>query len=328
MKEQVQAFRQLINGYKISSIIMTANEIGLFHAIDTTPQNIHDISEELNLPKEKLSPILNALVYYNLIEKDDDLYYFKGEGSLLNPKSDFSQLGYVEYAKNVMKQWATLTNSIENPKLAEVNFENITGGDKGITSSFLKAMNTNALPQVNYIVSNFDFSNRKILDIGAGSGIYGITIFEKNDNTAVTLFDLPGVAKIINETLIGKSLDNVITVESGNYHESIPDEKYDDIFLFAVIHQESVTATEMLIKNAYNKLNKGGRLFITSFFLDANGTTPEFPVLFAVEMLVMVPNSHVYKHIEIQDILKNVGFEDINRDNQIPGPGTLYVATK
>ena len=104
--------------------------------------------------------------------------------------------------------------------------------------------------------------------------------------------------------------------------------EFDDAFLFAVIHQENSNDTEILIKETFKRLKAGGRLFLTSFFLDDNKIEPEFSVLFGVEMLVASKTGKVYSHSEIKKIMKDAGFVRIDCYRDIPGPATLYVAEK
>jgi demethylspheroidene O-methyltransferase len=208
------------------------------------------------------------------------------------------------------------------------NFNSVTGGDKDSTRAFLQAMNVNALPQSRYIVDKFDFANHKFIDIGAGYGTYSVAIAKKYENVQGIAFDLPMAAEIIEENVQAEKVEEKVRVLSGTYKKDLPNDKFDDAFLFAVIHQEDASSAEELIKDAYTRLKEGGRLFVTSFFLDDTRTEPEFSVLFGVEMLVASEKGKVYSHSEIQQIIKNVGFSKIDRYNDIPGPATLYVAVK
>lgn len=128
---------------------------------------------------------------------------------------------------------------------------------------------------------------------------------------------------IKNENVSKNNFDD-LTQEGA---ESFPTEKYDDVFLFAVVHQEHEKNLKKLIDNIYNILNPNGRLFLTSFFLNENKISPKFAVQFAVEMIASSNDGKVYTFNEIESIIKTK-FSDFEKIEDIPGPATLYVAMK
>lgn len=140
--------------------------------------------------------------------------------------------------------------------------------------------------------------------------------------------DLPVAAKIIAGNIESENLSNRVRVIGGDYKKDLPNEKFNDAFLFAIIHQESVAECRKLIKSVFDLLEDDGKLYLTSFFLNDNRTEPEFSVLFGVEMLVGSQNGRAYSHSEIHQILKDTGFSAIEAVKEVPGPATLYVATK
>ena len=142
------------------------------------------------------------------------------------------------------------------------------------------------------------------------------------------MIDLPQMVKLQNKKIEKEKLEAQIISEECNYNERFPREKQDDVFLFAVVHQESKENLNKLLKNIYSVLNPEGRLFLTSFFLNEDKISPEFSVQFAVEMLMNSNNGRVYTHSEIQDLMVQNKFKEIKRIDDIPGPATLYIAKK
>ncbi len=187
-------------------------------------------------------------------------------------------------------------------------------------------MHVNAIPQAKYIADNYDFSGRTILDLGAGSGVYSTVIGSRYDDSNGILFDLPGVTPITEEYVSRANLGSRFSVMSGDYHREFPEGPFTDILLFAVIHQESEKNLEELLKKVRARLVSGGRLFLTSFFLEESRTEPTFPTLFSVEMIVMHESGHVYTFSEIESAMTKTGFS-YERVDQIPGPASLYVTT-
>lgn len=326
--EHVGKVRSLINGYKSTYVLTAAARIGVFSVLEGRAMTSMEIAEELSLDVQKIEPVLNAIAYYGLIEKNGDVYELCEFADVLSPNSPQSQLGYINHALNMCDKWRNLEMAMRTTSESLANFSGLTGGDKQTTKAFLEAMNTNAIPQSKYIVSNNDFTNHCFIDIGAGYGTYSIAVVRNYATAKGVALDLPVAAEIIQENVDAQDLGDRISVLSGNYKSDLPNELFDDAFLFAIIHQENMKNAQTLLNDTYKIVKEGGKLFLTSFFLDETKTAPEFSVLFGVEMLVGTGQGRVYTHGEVEKMLYNAGFSVVERDDKIPGPATLYVATK
>lgn len=192
----------------------------------------------------------------------------------------------------------------------------------------MRGKEANAVSQAKFIANTYHFENHKILDVGAGAGTYLITVAKKYKTVTGKMIDLPQMVKLQNKKIEKEKLETQITSEECNYNEKFPTEKQDDVFLFAVVHQESKENLNELLKNIYSVLNPEGRLFLTSFFLNEDKISPEFSVQFAVEMMLNSNNGKVYTHSEIQNLMVQNKFKEIKRIDDIPGSATLYIAKK
>jgi SAM-dependent methyltransferase len=328
MKERTEKVRNLINGYKSSYLLIASVRIGLFDILLSGSNTCERISGLLGIKYEIIELILNALVALGLVEKKESYYSLTDFKDIFSKDSAYSQLGYVNYAWDMTEKWRNLENLLINSKKYDIQeIENKENNEKRIRT-FLEAMNANAVSQGIYLVKNYKFEKNKILDIGAGYGTHSIIIARKIQNVKINVFDLPMVTKILAENIKNEKLENQIQIVEGDYKKNLPNENYDAIFLFAIIHQDEEKEINNLVKQVYNRLKKGGKLYVTSYFLEENKIEPLFSVMFGIEMLVRYGKGRVYTHSEIMSILSAIGFSDIIRDDNIPGPATLYIAIK
>ena len=325
IKEQTKKFKEMINSYKLTYIIISANNIKLFDCLDNKGKTLAQIARELNLEEGKIEPILNALTFYKIISKTNDTYYLKEYNEVLNKNSEYNQLGYINFAETVIKKYQNLENAIKNEGVSTNNFKQLTEKE---AESFMKGMDANAITQAKFIAENYDFNNHKILDVGAGAGTYSITVAKKYETVTGKMIDLPEMVKIQNKRINQEGLQGRMISESYDYNSTFPTENYDDVFLFAVIHQEPENNVKKLLENIYTVLKPNGRLFLTSFFLNEDKITPEFSVQFAIEMLINTEKGKAYTHNEIQKLINKSNFKEIERVDEIPGPATLYIAKK
>ena len=325
IKEQIKKLKEMTNSYKLTYLIMSANNIGLFDILDNEGKTLTQIAMELDLEEDRIEPILNALTFHKIISKNKDSYYLEEYNEVLNKNSEHNQLGYIKFAGTIIKRYENLENAIKNKEVATNSFKELTEKE---AENFMQGMNANAINPSKFIADNYDFHNHNILDVAAGAGTYSITVAKKHENVIAKMIDLPEMVKIQNKRIHQEGLENRITSEIYDYNISFPTGNYDDVFLFAVVHQEPKEHVKKLLDNIYKVLKPNGRLFLTSFFLNEDKISPEYSVQFAVEMLINTEEGKAYTHSEIQELMEKSQFKEIKRVDEIPGPATLYIAKK
>lgn len=325
VKEQTKKMKEMINGYKLTYLIMSANNIGLFNILDNKEKTLTQIAMELNLEEDRIEPILNGLTFHKIISKNKNSYYLEEYNEALNKNSEYNQLGYIQFAETIIKRYENLENAIKNKEAATNSFKELTEKD---AESFMQGMNANAINPSKFIAENYNFDNHKILDVAAGAGTYSITVAKKYENVTAKMIDLPEMVKIQNKRIHQEGLEERLTSEIYDYNINFPTGNYDDVFLFAVVHQEPEEHIRKLLDNIYTVLKPNGRLFLTSFFLNEDKISPEYSVQFAIEMLINTEKGKAYTHNEIQSLIKKSQFKEIERVDEIPGPATLYIAKK
>lgn len=325
VEEQTRKLKEMINSYKLTYLIISASEIGIWNYLSDQSKDLLQIAKDLKLEENRLEPILNALTSHKMISKDKNGYYLDEYDKVLNKNSDYNQLGYINFAQTIMAKYQNLAEAVKDKEFATNQFKELTEKE---AESFMRGMEENAVPQAEFIANTYHFENHKILDVGAGAGTYLITVAKKYKTVTGKMIDLPQMVKLQNKKIEKERLEAQIISEECNYNEKFPTEKQDDVFLFAVVHQESKENLNGLLKNIYSVLNPEGRLFLTSFFLNEDKISPEFSVQFAVEMMMNSNNGKVYTHSEIQDLMVQNKFKEIKRIDDIPGPATLYIAKK
>lgn len=325
IKDQINNLKGMINSYKLTYLIISANDMGVFNCLSKQAKTLLQISKELEIEENRIEPILNALVFHKIISKDERGFYLDEYNDVLNKNLEYNQLGYINFAQTMMKKYQNLERAVRDKGVATNNFKELTENN---TERFMKGMEANATLQAKFIAENFNFENHNILDVGAGAGTYLITVAKKYNTVTGKMIDLPEIVKIQNKKIEEEQLEKRIISEECNYNINFPMEEYDDVFLFAVAHQEQSENLNKLLSNIYNVLKLGGRLFLTSFFLNEDKISPEFSVQFAVEMLMNSDNGKVYTHTEIKNLISKNKFKEIERIDNIPSPATLYIARK
>ena len=260
IKEEISNFKSMVNSYKLTSLIITANNIGIFNKLSEAPKNLEQIAKEIEIPSDRIEPLLNGLVFNKMIDKNENGYCLTEYKDVLLKDSKFNQTGYIDFAQTVMEKYNSLEKAIKDNNFSFNNFKDLTEEQ---AENFMKGMQANAVPQAEYITSKYNFENHNILDIGAGAGTYLITVSKEYKSVKGKMIDLPQVSKIQNRNIQKEHLQDRLISIACDYNYNFPQEHYDDVFLFAVIHQEPKENVRKLLENIKTKW----KIIFNKFFL-------------------------------------------------------------
>ena len=144
------------------------------------------------------------------------------------------------------------------------------------------------------------FNNRKILDIGCGTGEF-LKNYHDLDNQCIGI-DIQKNFKVKNVNgYILKNIDLKSFIKNNK-------KKFDVIFLFEFLEHLNLEDRKFLFKNLFNLLNKNSLVFIST--LNKNIISRFFSIEIAEKYLKLLPqNTHEYKYFikpsEIQNLAKS-----------------------
>ena len=144
------------------------------------------------------------------------------------------------------------------------------------------------------------FNNRKILDIGCGTGEF-LKNYHDLDNQCIGI-DIQKNFKFKNVNgYILKNIDLKSFIKNNK-------KKFDVIFLFEFLEHLNLEDRKFLFKNLFNLLNKNSFVFIST--LNKNIISRFFSIEIAEKYLKLLPqNTHEYKYFikpsEIQNLAKS-----------------------
>ena len=167
-----------------------------------------------------------------------------------------------------------------------------------------------------------------LMDVGCGSGVYGIEIARAHPGLKVTLMDLAAMAD-----------------EAGNYVERAghararrhrrratcsprTGRRGPDAHFFAnVFHDWSVETNALLAQKSFDALPSGGRIFLNEILMDDDGAGPWHAAAFSLLMLVGTLGKQ-YSLPEFREILEGAGFTDVEAVRTGGGYYSLVSAVK
>lgn len=306
-----EALMSDIRDFMKSRIILTAAELDIFTLLYETSLSAADLSQLIAVDQRAATRILDCLVLFGLLAKQESSYTVTEKGGFLSSRHSETILPMVLHMNHLWASWSDLTDIVRGGTERELN-SGLKFTEKD-WKAFIGAMHVAARALATEIADFYDASMfKRLLDIGGASGTYTIAFLKKNPHMKAVLFDLPEVIPLARERVESEGfLERVDFVSGDFYEEPLPGE-CDFALLSAVIHQNSPNENLLLFRNIHSALPPGGVLLIRDHIMDESRLKPPAGALFAINMLINTHGGDTYTYDEVKHFLREAGFSEIN----------------
>jgi predicted O-methyltransferase YrrM len=166
-----------------------------------------------------------------------------------------------------------------------------------------------------------------LMDVGCGSGVYGIEIARAHPRLKVVLMDLQAMATEAAHYVEAAGLSSrVSTIGVNMFTEEWPT-RHDGHFFANIFHDWSDETCRVLAQRSFKALPRGGRIFLNEILMDDEGTGPWPAAAFSLLMLIGTLGKQ-YSLAEFRDILESAGFVDVQAARTGGGYYSLVSARK
>ena len=165
------------------------------------------------------------------------------------------------------------------------------------------------------------------MDVGCGSGVYGIEIGRAHPGLKVVLLDLKEMAIAAQKVLDRAGMNDQVTTAAVNMFTEQWPRGHDGHFFSNVFHDWSVETNSLLAKKSFEALPSGGRIFLSEILMDDDGAGPWHAAAFSLLMLIGTLGKQ-YSLPEFRQILEGAGFTDVQAVRTGGGYYSLVSAVK
>jgi len=198
--------------------------------------------------------------------------------------------------------------------------------DHPIWVKFARAMGPSRVPLAAKVASELAVpSPRKVLDIAAGHGMFGIAIARAVADAQVTAVDWQAVLSVARENAEASRVSERYRTLAGSAFDADWGSGFDLVLLANFLHQLDCDACVILLRKAHKSLVSGGRAAAVEFVVNADRMSPRFPVMFSFQMLGSTPHGEAYTAREFEDMGRAAGFAKVSVKSLPPTPQSLIV---
>jgi precorrin-6B methylase 2 len=323
---------QLAWGYAPPLILEAAIKHRVFDVLDAGPMSLDEVSAATGASTRGLAAIMDVLVGLDFLAKNDAGKYSltpESAAFLVSTKPSF-QGGLIRHtSEHLLPKWLALNDIVSTGRpSAAVN-------QQGIGSEFFEKFVNDIFPMsypaASVLAAHLKLQSRadrfSVLDLGAGSGVWGIAQAQAGPMVRVTAVDWHGVIPITRANASRFGLADRFTFVEGDLLEADFGSGHNLVTIGHILHSEGVERSKALLAKSFAALASGGTISIAEFLVNSQRTGPVNGLIFAVNMLVNTDIGGTYSFEEIGAWLRETGFVDV-RQLDSPGPSPLILASK
>jgi hypothetical protein len=310
---------QLSTGFWAFKTLAAAHELDVFARLSRTGgMTIEEVAEELGVHRRPAEMLLTGCAALGLLDKQADRYRNSPVAEeFLVPGKPYYFGGFVQMLdQRLYAGWGKLTQAIQTNRPTtwdpDTQASLFDGEDPAMLAVFWEAMHSLSTFTARVLAEVDDLSGyTRLLDVGGGSGAYGIELCKRYPSLRATVYDLPFVVEIAADKVAEAGLSDRIATVGGDFFvdPSFPPEH--DIVLFSMImHDWSEEKNRVLLRKAYDTLPGGGGVIISELLVNDEKTGPAPAALMSLNMLIETEGRN-YTPAEYGDWLADAGFTDV-----------------
>jgi len=323
---------QMMWGYAPPIILATAARHRIFDVLEKGPKTAAEIASLTGTNERGVRSVVNALVGLQFLAKHGkDRYGLTPESAsfLVSGKPGYLGIMMQHVGRDLVPHWLELPDAVQHgrpvrpfnqEKEGAEFFEQLVVG--------LFALSHTAAQMVGKALSVGSAQRPlKILDIGAGSGVWGIGIAQQSPGSTITAVDWPNVLEVTKRFAAEHGMADRFSYISGDMSKVDFGAGHDVAILGHILHSEGEQNSRELLKKIANALAPGGRIAIAEFLVNDDRTGPPMGLFFAINMLVNTDDGDTFSFEEISQWLAEAGFTN-PRKIEPGGPASVIVAQR
>ena len=321
----------LASGHVEARIVQAAVELGIFDALENSPDDARRIADRLQTDPQATDLLLNALVALKLLNKQANSFSLSESATRYLLRRSAHYLGdMIRFDAMLWRSWERLPEAVRSGR--PVRPDDMYQTDPTETEAFISAMDSlvKARGDCDLLASAFDWTKvTTLLDIGSGPATYPISLCQRFPQLRATVFDLPATLKITARYVNGAGMADRIELIPGDYRGDRIPGSYDVIFLSNIIHGENYHTNEALIVKLAANLKPSGRIVVKDHILDDSRANPPVGAIFSLLMLLTTDRGRCYSFAEIKTWMASAGLTQIQQvDLPSPLTSSLVIGTK
>ena len=321
-------FFETVNSYQRSAVLKAAVDLGCFTAIGEGHETVAALAQSCGASEHGMRVLCDYLVIIGLLEKDGQRYRLTSDSeAFLDRRSPAYLGGILEFMLDPahVDSFRDLAAAVRKGGTV-LPQDGVVAPEHPLWVRFARAMAPlMVLPAqlLADLAGQLGSSPKKVLDIAAGHGLFGITLAQQNPAAQVVALDWPNVLEVARENAQKAGVAGRYSTIAGSAFDADYGNNYDIVLLTNFLHHFDPPACEALLKKIHAALAPNGKVLTLEFVPNDDRVTPPLVASFSMMMLGTTPHGDAHTFAELDAMFRNAGFP---RSELRPLPPTLQQA--
>jgi precorrin-6B methylase 2 len=323
---------QFVWGFAPPLVIDAAVRHRVFDVLAEQKLRLDELAQATGASSRGLNAIVDVLVGFGLLARDAAERYAltpESEAFLVSRRPGFIGGMFRHVSAQLVPNWLHLAEIVGSGKPA--SRVNVGTERAPYFAEFVEALFPMSYPSARVLAGALDLARASgpvsVLDLAAGSGVWGIALAQASPHVTVRAVDWPDVLPVTRQVAERFGLGDRLTTVGGDLLEAQFGSGHQIATLGQILHSLGVERSRALLRRTHAALAPGGTIAIAEFLVDADRRGPMSGLIFAVNMLVNTEAGGTYAFEEIAGWLTEAGFAN-PRQLPAPSPSPLILATR
>jgi len=322
---------QLAWGFAPPLILDAALNFRVFDLLDPSPKTVAELAAQSGASTRGLTAVLNALVGLGLLARRGNRYALTPESATFLVSTKPAYLGgFLQHlTRQVLPNWMQLKEAVRTGRPAVAGNHEATGAE--FFAEFVEGLFPLSYRAAQVLGEHLGVPKTRggfsVLDLGAGSGVWGIALAQQSPQVTVRAVDWPRVLEVTRTLAQRHGVGDRLTTSPGDLLEADFGAGHQLATIGHILHSEGPERSRQLLSKTFKALAPGGTVAISEFVPHEDRIGPLTPLIFAVNMLVHTEAGDAFTFGEIAKWLGEAGFVN-PRWLEAPAPSPLILATR
>lgn len=298
---------------QISAVVRAAHQSGVMELLAENPVSARSLAEQTGGDPRAYEFLMDVLANLGFASALDDGYVASRELGELRKDQSFNW-AYLPQFLASGKPWKEIDKTLDDLSDFYVNFF----GDMEYADQML--------PVAKAVAERLGSQSLRILDIGAGTGVWSLAMAAINSGSSVVAVDLDGVlAHHFQRRAAKLGLAGRVETRTGDFHNlEYPEEAYDRVLMGQSYHFLREAESGQFLSKVAAALVPGGEFTAIHHFADSTAHQRQSRSLYNMRLAMRSKGTKNYSRDEMKEMCVRAGLR-LKDSFEVEGPGFLSV---
>lgn len=305
---------EALTAYQKSFALKGAIDLDLFTAIAEGAHTIAEIARRCLASSRGVRILCDYLVIGGLLNKNGDRYDLTPEAALFLNRNSHAYMGSAAnflLHEDFSAAYSDMATTIRTGRTL-LEGDGTVSEENGVWIDFARGMAPMAAPAATEIATRIvpetGAAPKRVLDLAAGHGMFGIAIAREWPDAEIVACDWDAVLSVAEENAARAGVSERISKLAGDALQMDLGSGYDLVLITNFLHHFDTATNQDLLRKVRQSLADGGRVITLEFVPNEDRVTPPTAAAFSLVMLASTRAGDAYTFAELESMFRNAGF--------------------